>query len=248
MKKTMIGIGNFFFRFRNQAFPVIIVGLLLIAWPRFEILGSHFLEEATDLIALSVVLAGLIFRATVIGYAYIKRGGLNKKVYAKDLVTGGMFGLCRNPLYVGNMLIYSGVFLMHGSLWVLAFGIAMFAFIYQCIIYAEEAFLENKFGDGYRAYCQDVPRWIPHFGKFAQSTEGMEFNVKRVIAKDYSTTCAALIALIAVEAGEYLATPDPTQHLGYLSVLTALMVGVGVLTGAISVLKKRGVFNDGKPA
>ncbi len=30
MKKTMISIGNFFFRFRNQAFPIIIVGLLLI--------------------------------------------------------------------------------------------------------------------------------------------------------------------------------------------------------------------------
>ncbi|NLS06555.1 phospholipid methyltransferase [Rhizobium sp. P32RR-XVIII] len=248
MKKTMISIGNFFFRFRNQAFPVMIVGLLLMALPPTEIFGSAFLEEGKDLIALAVVLAGLILRATVIGYAYIQRGGLNKKVYAKNLVTGGMFGICRNPLYVGNMLIYSGLFLVHGSLWVVAAGIALFAFIYQCIIYAEEAFLEDKFGDGYRAYCRDVPRWMPRFGKFAESTEGMEFNFKRVIAKDYSTACAALFAVVAVEAWEYLAAPNPTLHVGYLSVLIALMAAFGVLAGAISFLKKRGVFHEGKAA
>ncbi len=207
------------------------------------------LEEATDIIAFLMVLSGLAFRATVIGYAYIQRGGLNKKVYAKDLVTDGMFGVCRNPLYVGNMLIYSGIFLKHGSPLVMIVGIALFAFIYQCIVYAEEAFLDNKFGSGYAAYCRDVPRWIPRFSKFAESTEGMEFNFKRVIAKDYSTASAALFAIIAIEACEFLTTtPDPTQYIGYPSVLVALMATVGVLAGAISFLKKRGVFREGKTA
>jgi protein-S-isoprenylcysteine O-methyltransferase Ste14 len=83
----------------------------------------------------------------------------SSRVYAKDLVTEGMFGVCRNPLYVGNMLVYIGIFLLHGDPLVAVAGIALFAFIYQCIVYAEEAFLEAKFADAYRAHCRDVPRW-----------------------------------------------------------------------------------------
>ena len=105
MKNLMLSIGNFFFKYRNQAFPLIIVTLFVAAPPAATVLGSATLEQWKDAAALLIVFAGLILRATVIGYAYIKRGGLNKRVYAKDLVTEGMFGVCRNPLYVGNMLI-----------------------------------------------------------------------------------------------------------------------------------------------
>lgn len=248
MKSAMVHIGNFFFRFRNLAFPGIIVVLLLIKAPPSEIFGSHALERLKDVIALGIVLFGLVFRAVVIGYAYIQRGGLKKRVYAKDLVTEGMFGVCRNPLYVGNMLIYSGVFLMHGDPLVVFVGIASFAFIYQCIVYAEEAFLEGRFGDGYRAYCADVPRWLPRIGNFAAATKGMEFNFKRVIAKDYSTVSAALIALLLVEIYKYLAAAEPGQYIVYPSLLVMMMALVGVATALVSFLKKRGVFSEGKPA
>ena len=65
--------------------------------------------------AVLIAMSGLAVRGVVIGLAYIKRGGLNKKVYAANLVTEGMFSVCRNPLYVGNMLIYTGEFLMFGN-------------------------------------------------------------------------------------------------------------------------------------
>ena len=133
MKNLMLSIGNFFFKYRNQAFPLIIVALFVAAPPAATVLGSATLERWKDAAALLIVSAGLILRATVIGYAYIKRGGLNKRVYAKDLVTEGMFGVCRNPLYVGNMLIYSGLFLFHGNPVVVAVGCLLFGFIYQCL-------------------------------------------------------------------------------------------------------------------
>jgi len=246
MKTMMISIGDFFFRYRNQAFPLIIVALFVLAVPSSEIFQSEGLDQAKDIIAVIIAISGLVLRAMVIGYAYIKRGGLNKKVYAKNLVTEGMFGVCRNPLYVGNMLIYVGIFLLHGHPLVVVAGITLYAFMYQCIIYAEEAFLENKFGDGYRAYCRDVPRWMPRFGKFAESTEGMEFNFKRVLIKDYSTIAATLITLSLVEVYERLALPNPLQYINYLTFLVVSIIAIGILTGIVSFCKKRGILTEKK--
>jgi hypothetical protein len=135
---------------------------------------------------------------------------------------------------------------MHGNPWVVLLGIASFSFMYQCIVYAEEAYLQSNFGDGYRAYCADVSRWLPRFGKFAQATEGMAFNINRVIGKDYSTISSTLIALTFVELYERLAHPAPgTTELLLLTLLLAL---IGVATGVIRVLKKRGNFPETETA
>ena len=164
MKQTMIAIGNFFFKWRNYLFPVFVVALFAFKAP---------VEVSPQLEILSIlfVFAGLAMRATVIGFAYIKRGGMNKKVYADKLVTQGMFELCRNPLYVGNMLAIIGIFLMHGDPIVIAIGITVYAFIYQCIIYAEEAYLQKKFGKSFAAYCKKTPRWLPVIHRFNTATQ-----------------------------------------------------------------------------
>ncbi|WP_312365973.1 isoprenylcysteine carboxylmethyltransferase family protein [Ensifer sp.] len=246
MKTMMLTLGNFFFRYRNQVFPAVIVALFCLAAPPLELWGSPTAALFKDVVAVLVVFSGLALRMVVVGYAYIKRGGLNKRVYAKDLVTEGMFGVCRNPLYVGNMLVYSGIFLLHGDPLVIAIGICLFTFMYQCIVHAEEAFLEDKFGDAYRAYCRDVPRWTLRLGNFERATEGMTFNVKRVIAKDYSTVSSALIAVLGTEMYRFASADDLEHQLSYLLFLAALMALVGLATALISHLKKRGVFREPK--
>lgn len=245
MTAAMIAIGNFFFKYRNQLFPAMIVALFLLGPPPAH--GSAAAEQVMAIVAILLVVAGLGLRATVIGYAYIQRGGLNKRVYAKDLVTEGMFGVCRNPLYVGNMLIYSGVFLFNGNPLAVVLGIGLFAFIYQCIVLAEEEFLAEKFGDAYRAYCRDVPRWALRLGRFHSATEGMSFNVRRVIAKDYSTMSATLITLLVIEFYRAALNNGLSQSLPTLAVLAALLAGIGLATGAVKLLKKRGILSEPKP-
>lgn len=240
----MIAIGNFLFRFRNQLFPAIIVVLFLLMPPPALVLDNPLLTLAKDAVAILVILAGLALRATVVGYKYIQRGGLRKKVYAKDLVTEGMFGVCRNPLYVGNMLLYCGVFLLHGNPLLIVIGIGLFAFMYQCIVYAEEAFLLRTFGEAYQVYCRDVPRWALRLSNFSKSTEGMAFNIRRVVGKDYSTVSAAMIAVLATEMYK-LATYEPSgRNVGVLAVLGGAMALVGIATAVISYKKRRGAFRD----
>ena len=107
-------------------------------------------------------LPGSIDPRTTIGLAYIVRGGKEGKPYAEGLVTEGIFNHCRNPLYVGNILMLLGVGILANSLVYVAIVIPIFLFIYQAIVLAEENFLRGKFGPGFDDYCKKVNRWWPN--------------------------------------------------------------------------------------
>ena len=140
------------------------------------------------------MLAGEALRIGVVGLKYIRRGGLEKKVYADDLVTGGFFTVCRNPLYVGNILISVGALLIHAQPVLMVGGIAPTLFIYVAIVATEENFLRNKFGASYEAYCADVNRWLPNLARLPAASAGMAFNLRRVVAKEYPTAAGVLPA------------------------------------------------------
>lgn len=242
-KNAFIRTGDFFFKYRNLLFPLLLVTLFVIRPPSYEYWGLEWLEGIKDVAAVLIVLAGLTLRASVIGFAYIKRGGLNKQVYADTLVTEGFFGVCRNPLYVGNFIIYFGVLLMHGSPLVIVLGMAFFAFVYSAIVAAEEFFLRGKFGEAFDVYCRDVPRWGFRMERFKQATEGMEFSLKRVVAKDYTTITNAIIALTAIEfMEEVMFYPEQGESVMYVALLSiiALMAASAYL---IRKLKKRGLLS-----
>ena len=200
-KIQLVKIGDFFFFFfkwRNIVFPAMLFPLLVLFTPSVMPTANNSFLFYKDLLSILIIIAGSLFRINTIGWAYIKRGGLDKKVYANNLVVEGFFGICRNPLYVGNMLIYCGLFLLHGNLFVIFFGIALYWFIYESIIAAEEYFLVDKFGDQYLEYCRNVPKWLPDFSKYKQSIDGMTFSLKRAITKDYSTIYNTVFAVVAV--------------------------------------------------
>jgi protein-S-isoprenylcysteine O-methyltransferase Ste14 len=79
------------------------------------------------------------------------------------LVISGPFAFVRNPLYVGNILMYTGLGVMSYALFPYLQIIAILFFIlqYHLIVKEEESFLEKKFGEAYQKYLKNVPRFIP---------------------------------------------------------------------------------------
>ena len=77
------------------------------------------------------------------------------------LVTYGIFAWVRNPLYVGNFLIWMGFVVISGVLWLLPVAILLFAIEYSLIVAYEEGVLESIFGQEYLDYKAVTPRWIP---------------------------------------------------------------------------------------
>jgi len=77
------------------------------------------------------------------------------------LVDYGAFAWCRNPLYVGNWLVWLGFTVVSGVLWFLPVAALIFAIEYHYIVRYEEGVLESIFGTAYLTYKERTPRWFP---------------------------------------------------------------------------------------
>jgi protein-S-isoprenylcysteine O-methyltransferase Ste14 len=77
------------------------------------------------------------------------------------LIASGPFRLVRNPLYIGNLLVWVGFAISANVLFLAPIVFALLAFEYHAIVRWEEGLLESRLGDAYRAYAAQVPRWIP---------------------------------------------------------------------------------------
>jgi protein-S-isoprenylcysteine O-methyltransferase Ste14 len=237
----LIRCGSFFFRYRNLVFPAFLVLFVLAVRPRHW--TGKALDDLLDVAGLAAAVLGQSFRGFVIGLAYIKRGGLNKQVYAESLVTEGMFSACRNPLYLGNALILTGLLLILNDPVGYIVGGAFFGFAYWSIIRTEETYLVAKFGTAYADYCRAVPRWWPRLRRLSAATRGASFNWRRVVMKDYGTLAAWMASAIALKTYE-----QAVANLGDIGATAARSAGLmaTVIAGALLIrtAKKTGLLTD----
>jgi protein-S-isoprenylcysteine O-methyltransferase Ste14 len=78
----------------------------------------------------------------------------------KALVTTGIHGWSRNPIYLGMFLVYGGIAIAVRSSWILIFALPLALTIRYGVVAREEAYLERRFGDAYRDYKARVRRWL----------------------------------------------------------------------------------------
>ena len=78
----------------------------------------------------------------------------------RALVTTGIHGWSRNPIYVGMFFLYAGIGLAARSPWVLVLTLPLAITLRYGVIAREEAYLKRRFGDAYRDYKARVRRWL----------------------------------------------------------------------------------------
>jgi protein-S-isoprenylcysteine O-methyltransferase Ste14 len=85
-----------------------------------------------------------------------------------NLITDGPFGYVRNPLYVGNILMYTGFGVMSNALmpWLPLCALVYFVFQYAMIVSREEQYLRKAFGEEYARYVKNVPRFLPRLVQY----------------------------------------------------------------------------------
>jgi protein-S-isoprenylcysteine O-methyltransferase Ste14 len=233
----LVRYGNFLFRYRDAVFPAVLLALLVASRPHWPA-GSERLDNVLDAVGVAVALLGQALRVGVVGYAYIIRGGKNKQVYAEDLVTGGFFNHSRNPLYVGNLLILLGLLLVWNSPLAYAVGVPFFLLGYVAIVAAEEVFLRGKFGAQFDAYAARVPRWWPRLRGLRESLDGMAFNWRRVVLKEYGSAAYWMAGACALQLADSLYYRPWRAHPLYHDLLAAGIGLVAVLWAYARYLKK----------
>lgn len=76
------------------------------------------------------------------------------------LVTTGIHGRMRNPIYLGMFLIYVGIGIAAHGTWILILTLPLMILIQFGVVAREEAYLKRLFGDDYIAYKRRVRRWL----------------------------------------------------------------------------------------
>lgn len=231
-----VRLGNFLYHHRNILFPLV-YALLFVKGPQ------SFPDYRVAAVAgFLVALAGQILRGATVGLDYIKRGGKNRMPYADGLVTGGLFAHCRNPLYVGNVIILLGAGIASNSLLFMAAGMPFFLVAYSCIVAAEEDYLRGKFGAAFDAYCSRVGRFTCNPRGLGATMRSMRFNWRRLISAEYNS---AFIWLLAVSLGVLQNAWLANEFDGPVARGAAVVLGLACLGYVVArVLKKTGMLRQ----
>jgi len=80
------------------------------------------------------------------------------------LIQTGPFAFVRNPLYLGNLLLWTGMAVIARLVWLVPVVIVLLAIEYGAIVRWEEHLLQERRGAEYLAYAARVPRWTPRIG------------------------------------------------------------------------------------
>ena len=118
--------------------------------------NSWIFESDTRLIlGVPLVMLG----ALLVSWGVAKLGGANTSGLKRSFVTAGPYRFTRNPQYLGDVILFTGLSLVANSrsLWVIH-SLAILVLLVTPL--AEEIWLEEQYGQAYPEYKKSTPRFL----------------------------------------------------------------------------------------
>src|SRR6185436_15753990 len=175
--------GNWLFRHRGPLPAVLfILAIPAILFTDYDGL-SHRFVVMMNVLAVITCITGFVVRAYTIGTTPRGTSGRNTaQQVAETLNSTGIYSIVRHPLYLGNYLMWIGIVLYTKSPLFAVIVSLLFWIYYERIMFAEERFLERKFGDAYLTWSRKAPAFIPAIRKFVKSD--VPFSIKSVLRRE----------------------------------------------------------------
>jgi protein-S-isoprenylcysteine O-methyltransferase Ste14 len=140
--------------------PLLFLAALLLGFAMDRVLPLPFAVSGADVFAGSLIIVGLALAAAGIRNFSRAATPVPTNEPTRALVTTGIHGWTRNPIYLGMFLIYGGFVVAARSPWALILALPLAIAIRYGVVGREEAYLERRFGDAYRDYKGRVRRWL----------------------------------------------------------------------------------------
>jgi len=147
--------------------PLLFLAALLLGFALDHVLALPFpvprigpAHSISAIIAGSLILIGIaVFAAGIRNFSRAATPVQGTKP-TRALVTTGIHGWTRNPIYLGMFLVYGGIGLTVRSPWILFLTLPLAIAIRYGVVAREEGYLERRFSDTYREYKARVRRWL----------------------------------------------------------------------------------------
>lgn len=183
-------LSNLFFQYRSYTpLPFIVIMLIYENANTWSLTAGAIMIIAGESIRLwGVSWAGSETRTTG------KPGGTY-------LIVSGPFAYTRNPLYLGNIIIYLAIGIMSFAIfpYLQIFALIFFFVQYYFIIKGEEEFLLNKYGEQYKEYSDKVPRFIPRAIPYkVQGVKQPPFKLKAGLKSEKRTLQATSFIVLVI--------------------------------------------------
>ncbi len=185
LKNELKKQGNWLFKNRSYL-PLLLLPLIVLGLFTGNFLQSNSLiVYIYNVICLLISFLGFSIRVLTIGHVPKRTSGRNtKKQVADSLNTTGIYSIVRHPLYLGNFLMWLGIIFFVQSLWLMFTFILMFWIYYERIMFTEEEFLIEKFGENYIEWANRTPFFFPSFKLWEKSD--LPFSFKKVLKQEHS--------------------------------------------------------------
>jgi protein-S-isoprenylcysteine O-methyltransferase Ste14 len=190
--------GNFLFRWRGQ-FPLVLVlfAIPVIYTTNIDAIPYVF-KAAFTIIGISLSVLGFIVRAITIGTTPKGTSGRNTTgQVAEVLNTAGIYSVVRHPLYLGNYLMWIGIVIFTYNIYFVIIASLAYWLYYERIMFAEERYLEKKFGVIYTNWSMNVPAFLPDLRMYLKGT--VPFSIKSVLRREYSGVLATVLCYTLID-------------------------------------------------
>ncbi len=185
-------VDMFLFKYRGILPPLFLIFALGLQ------INVEVFARGADLPNIALLILGLFglgIRIFAIGYAGTNTSGRNIIGHVADsLNTTGIYSICRNPLYLGNFLLWLACIMAMDSVPIIAAFLIAVWWFYTRIIQSEEAFLTEKFGTEYTDYCATTWRIVPNIRTYRRGQT--RFDMMRVLRQETAGLLAFFTAFI----------------------------------------------------
>jgi protein-S-isoprenylcysteine O-methyltransferase Ste14 len=189
--------------FKNRGWLPLPILALAIFFPEYNPSKINFILGAI------LILAGEAGRLWAVGYA----GGITRTRTGdlNDLVVTGPFAYVRNPIYISNIVMYSGATLILGVPGLLPLTVLYFFIEYSLIILYEESILAKAFSKRYSDYKKMVNRWLPSkkatINKDTESKTKVQSSQNRFSLNEYmvaeKSTFRSMAGIVIIAIAKY---------------------------------------------
>jgi lipid A Kdo2 1-phosphate O-methyltransferase len=187
--------GQFLFRWRSYV-PGFILLLSFLFIPQVRYINNSYEQHLLYMGGCFFIsILGLAVRCITIGFTPANTSGRNTKKQVADTVNqSGIYSTVRHPLYLGNFLMFTGVSLIVQNISFFIIFFFIYWFYYERIMFTEEQFLRNKFGNKYISWASKTPAIIPNVKTF-QAPE-LNFSFKNIIKREYPSLFGLIIMFV----------------------------------------------------